>query len=93
MAWQLRQIENEPEWAQDDSGLYCYVAWTPKQTVRVDLMETETDMPVESFESANINALRKAIMQKYTMLSAEHASYIGAEIVRCYFLKDKYIQE
>jgi len=100
MNWQLVQV-NKTDWKQDNSGCYTLINWISKDNnIRLDIMD-KNDMPVVSFQG-QADDVRKHVMQwqdsKISQkaglgISCEHASYIGAELVRCALLKNNYIQD
>ena len=77
----------------DDSGVYTVIHWTKDDKIRVDLM-TDDDEPVISWQSDNPDALRKEIISVLGLygISVEHASYIGAEIAKCFNYERYYVQ-
>ena len=94
MSWELLEVISEQECIMDDSGVYTVIHWTRDEKIRVDLM-TDDDEPVISWQSDNPDALRKEIMTVLGLhgISVEHASYIGAELIRCYFHQKHYVQK
>jgi len=95
MDWKLNETIPQ-EWQQDNSGVYTLIYRTDKKSsvskVRVDIMTTD-DKPVQSFVG-NPEDLRKNLMKYMAQfnISIEHASYIGAGIVKASLLSD-YVQD
>lgn len=97
MAWQLNTIDsrNGKNWKQDTSGLYTTIHYY-KGVIRVDIFDNANN-PIESFQSIaeDIDFLRRAtidFLQTIGNISAEHISYIGAELMRAVFEKAHYTQ-
>jgi hypothetical protein len=93
MSWELIEVTGERDCTMDNSGVYTVINHTSDHKVRVDLM-TNDDQPIISWQSNNVDALRKEIMLVLGLhdISVEHASYIGAEIVRCGLMASAYTQ-
>lgn len=95
--WQLIKVP-KTDWMQDDSGYYTLINWIDDNNVRLDWMDTN-DMPIVSYQGA-ASDVRKYIMQHlgylgtgWLKLTAEHISYVGAELARCELLKKDYVQD
>ena len=81
MGWTLTEVQ-DTDCLMDDSGVYVTI-----HRVRADLMDCN-DEPITSF-IGTANAVRKAVIRFLTgagpigyLISAEHASYIGYELLR-----------
>ena len=92
--WELLEVTSEKECMLDNSGVYTVISFTSDEKIRVDLMTTD-DEPVISWQGHNVDALRKDVISVLSMepdFSAEHASYIGAELIRCELMESAYVQ-
>ena len=104
MNWQLVNVTEEPEWVQDESGVYVIISRLPAdiphpqyvvRDVRLDLMrDNGLPGPIRSWQGS-AKAVRKAVMQWLEFdhpdigwLSAEHASYIGEQLALAAVLSD-----
>ena len=94
MSWELLEVTSELDCTMDNSGVYTVINYTKEGKIRVDLMLSEDDSPIISWQSNNPDALRKEIMLVLGLhdISVEHASYIGAELIKCDILKLNYVQ-
>lgn len=92
--WQLVKCENI-EWKQDKSGYYTLINYVGNGLIRLDIMSVDNN-PLMSFEGT-AEAVRKNAMQyadeNCFNLSAEHAAYIGYELLRCDMQRKLYIQD
>jgi len=93
MIWELKQVK-DIDWKQDDSGYYALINYVNGE-VRLDIM-TNSDMPCISFQGT-AKAVRKNALRycddNGIMLSAEHSSYIGYELLRAEIEKENYTQD
>ena len=98
MSWGLRTITEAREWRQDGSGMVSTVSMflNPITPVRLDIY-TEAFEPIVSVVG-NADAVRKAFVDWLDVegiditFSAEHISYIGAELARAELLRENYVQ-
>ncbi|KKM28207.1 hypothetical protein LCGC14_1567060 [marine sediment metagenome] len=93
MEWELKKVDYT-EWRQDKSGYYILVHHVKNDLIRLDIM-SKIDMPIISFQGIadNIRKHSVRLMARFGGFSAEHASYIGAELARCAILKENYVQD
>lgn len=94
MNWKLIEVEHV-EWEQDKSGFYCLINVEPDGKIRLDLM-TSTHSPAVSFQGIAADVRKFAARyceQQGWMLSLEHAAYIGYEIARADYDREKYVQD
>lgn len=93
--WSLNVVSEELDCTMDNSGIYTVIHYT-KTGIRVDIMSI-SDQPIISFISHNPNALRKTVIKWINdnafIISAEHSSYIGYELSRCFSMQSEYIQD
>jgi len=94
--WQRIEVVQERSCQVDTSGIYTminrreemdtFAGMKKFKLVRVDVMTTTDDAPLVSFESSNVDAIRKTLMHWFLtnniVISTEHASYIGLELYR-----------
>lgn len=101
MDWKLNKVE-DIECTMDNSGVYTVInrvmetkygkgAGTVLLGIRVDILATDGNLPLQSFQGTG-NAVRKHVIRwlneyEYRIIpdkwvSIEHASYIGYEIAR-----------
>jgi hypothetical protein len=92
--YKIENISSYREWRQDESGIYTLIN-NARDGVRVDFIDKYKQMPVRSFVGDKINALRLAVVdycREINDISAEHISYISAEMTKAAILKENYRQ-
>lgn len=98
MTWELVRVIEEPDWIQDESGVYVMIHrllgdLAGRIQVRLDLHDI-WGIPIRSWQGSAA-AVRKAAIRwinGWYNISHEHASYIGEQLARAELLSD-YVQD